>query len=199
MNLIYGTYNHAKYQSMVKRLKGLDINVISLNSFNEKLEEAEENGKEPLENAVAKAKAYYRQLKKPVFSCDSGLFFDNVHEDDQPGVCIKRVKGKTLTDLEMQSYYSNLASKYGGRLTAHYKNSICLIIDDDTIYKYDGKDINSEKFYIVSKPHNIFHREYPLDSLAVDIKTNKYYYDIDENEYDESNPFRQFFIRVLKL
>ncbi|GKX32278.1 hypothetical protein SH1V18_47580 [Vallitalea longa] len=199
MDIIYGTYNPGKYKSMVKRLKGLDINLIPLNSFDRNLEEADENGKEPLDNAIAKAQAYYRQLKRPVFSCDSGLFFDNVDEDDQPGVYIKRVKGKTLTDLGMQSYYSNLASKYGGRLTAYYKNSICLIINDNIIYKYDGQDINSDKFYIVSKPHNIFQKGYPLDSLSVNIKTNKYYYDMDEQEYNRSNGFRKFFIRVLKL
>ncbi|GMQ58506.1 hypothetical protein AN1V17_29010 [Vallitalea sediminicola] len=202
MDLVYGTYNSSKFQSMGKMLKGLDVNLIHLDSFDMKITEAEENGKEPLDNAFAKAKTYYNQLKRPVFSCDSGLFFDNVDEKDQPGVYIKRVKGKVLTDLEMQSYYSDLAREYGGRLTAYYKNSICLVMNENTVYRYDGEDLNSEKFYMVTKPHDIFRKGFPLDSLSVEMKSMKYYYDLDEGENDNLgviSGFRKFFIEILKL
>lgn len=202
MDLIYGTYNPSKFQSMGKMLKGLDIKLIQLDSFDMNITEAEENGKEPLDNAYAKARTYYNQLKRPVFSCDSGLFFDNVDEEDQPGVYIKRVKGKVLTDLEMQSYYSDLARKYGGRLTAYYKNSICLVMNENIFYRYDGEDLNSEKFYIVTKPHNVFRKGFPLDSLSVEMKSMKYYYDLDEGENDNLgviSGFRKFFIETLKL
>ena len=46
--------------------------------------EIDEIGSNPLENATLKAKAYFNTLKIPVFSCDSGLYFDEVDEKNQP-------------------------------------------------------------------------------------------------------------------
>ncbi|GKX68535.1 non-canonical purine NTP pyrophosphatase [Inconstantimicrobium mannanitabidum] len=200
MNLIYGTYNPSKLESMIKMLDGLDICLTGLQSLEIKLQEAEESGKEPLANATQKALTYYEQLKKPIFSCDSGLYFEEVEEEDQPGVLIKRIHGNNLTYKEMVGYYSNLAGKYGGKLTAYYKNSICLIMNKDNIYKYDGEDIWSEKFYIVDKPHKIYREGFPLDSLSVEIKSMKYYYDLEDDDSENLGVikgFRDFFIRSL--
>lgn len=200
MELIYGTYNPSKLESMKKMVYGLNIQLISLQDLNVKLVEADESGKEPLTNAVQKALTYYRQIRKPVFSCDSGLYFENVAEIDQPGVMIKRINGNNFTYREMLDYYSNLARKYGGSLVAYYKNAICLIRDENNIFTYDGKDISTEKFYIVDKPHKKFQEGFPLDSLAVDMKSMKYYYDIEEQESDNLgviHGFRDFFIRSL--
>jgi 8-oxo-dGTP diphosphatase len=200
MNLIYGTYNPGKLESMIKMLEGLDICVTGLRDLGRNLEEAEETGKDPLANATEKAKTYFQQIKKPTFSCDSGLYFEGVPEKDQPGVLIKRIHGNNLTYREMLSYYSNLAWKYGGKLTAYYKNSICLIMDENHIYKYDGMDICTKKFYIVDKPHEKYIEGFPLDSLSVDIESMKYYYDIEDSE-DENlgiiDGYKKFFIRSL--
>jgi 8-oxo-dGTP diphosphatase len=201
MNLIYGTYNPAKVESMTKMLKGLDICITGLWNLDIKLEEAEETGKEPLSNAEQKARCYFQQLKKPIFSCDSGLYFEGVDEEDQPGVLIKRIHGNNLTYGEMLTYYSNLAAKYGGRLTAYYKNSICLVMSENEIYKYDGEDISSEKFYIVDKPHKKYREGFPLDSLSVEIESMKYYYDLEDDKSENLgiiSGFRNFFVRSLK-
>lgn len=200
MNLIYGTYNPSKLESMIKMLDGLDICLTGLQSLDIILQEAEESGKEPLANATQKALTYYEQIKKPIFSCDSGLYFEEVEEEDQPGVLIKRIHGNNLTYKEMVGYYSNLAAKYGGKLTAYYKNSICLIMNKGNIYKYDGEDIWSEKFYIVDKPHKIYREGFPLDSLSVEIKSMKYYYDLEDDDSENLGVFkgfRDFFIRSL--
>ncbi|MBK1811918.1 hypothetical protein JHL18_14950 [Clostridium sp. YIM B02505] len=200
MKLIYGTYNPSKITSMRKMLDGIDIEITGINSVDFKLRESDETGKDPLANAIQKATTYYEQLKKPVFSCDTGLFFEEVEEEDQPGVLVKRIHGEDLSYREMIDYYSNLAAKYGGRLTAYYKNGICLYIDSDHIYKYDGEDICSEKFYIIDKPHKRYREGFPLDTLSVDIETMKYYYDL-EDEKSESlgviSGFKEFFIRSI--
>lgn len=201
MQLIYGTYNPSKIESMEKMLDGLNINLIGLKSLNMELVEAEESGKEPLTNAVQKAVTYYRQIKKPVFSCDSGLYFENVNEIDQPGVMIKRINGNNLSYREMLDYYSDLAKKYGGKLVAFYKNAICLVVDENNIFTYDGEDISSEKFYLVDKPHNKYREGFPLDSLSVDMKSMKYYYDLDDRNSDNLaviQGFRDFFIRSIE-
>lgn len=200
MDLIYGTRNPSKLKSMIKMLDGLNFCITGLEALGLKIEEAEETGKDPLSNAAQKAQFYFQQIKKPVFSCDSGLYFEGIDENDQPGVLIKRIHGNNLTYREMLHYYSNLAAKYGGRLTAYYKNSICLVMDENDIYKYDGQDICSERFYIVDKPHKTYREGFPLDSLSVEIKSMKYYYDLEgskSNSLGVINGFRSFFIRSI--
>ncbi|MBU3143795.1 non-canonical purine NTP pyrophosphatase [Clostridium sp. CF012] len=200
MNLIYGTYNPSKLESMIKILGGLNITITDLGTLDMELKEAEETGKDPLSNATQKARSYFEQIKQPIFSCDTGLYFEGVDEKDQPGVLIKRIHGKNLTYIEMLSYYSNLATKYGGKLIAYYKNSICLVMDENNIYKYEGEDIYSEKFYIVDKPHKKYREGFPLDSLSVEIESMKYYYDLEGSESENLGViygFRNFFIKSL--
>jgi 8-oxo-dGTP diphosphatase len=200
MNLIYGTYNPSKLESMVKMLDGLDVNITGLGALDMELKEVEETGKDPLSNATQKAMSYFKQIKQPIFSCDTGLYFEGVHEKDQLGVFIKRIHGNNLNYREMLSYYSNLAARYGGKLIAYYKNSICLVINENNIYKYDGKEIYSEKFYIVDKPHKKYREGFPLDSLSVEMESMKYYYDLEGSKSESLgviSGFRNFFIKSL--
>ena len=120
----------------------------------------------------------------PVFSCDSGLYIDNISEEEQPGVHVRTVNGKYLSDDEMIEYYTGLARKYGD-LTARYRNAICLVMDEENIYEAMEENTASEKFIITSKPHSTIRKEgFPLDSISLDIATGKYFYDLDENQID---------------
>lgn len=200
MKLVYGTNNPSKLESMIDMLQGLNLCITGIGTLNVKIKEAEENGKDPLSNATQKAISYFKQIKLPVFSCDTGLYFEGVDEEDQPGVLIKRIHGNNFTYKEMLSYYSNLAARYGGKLIAYYKNAICLVMNENTVYKYDGEDICSEKFYIVDKPHKEYREGFPLDSLSVDIKSMKYYYDLDDSiskNLGVTSGFRNFFTRSI--
>ena len=97
MKLLYGTCNSAKLSSMKKRLEILGIELTGLNDLKEKgavIPEVCEDGKTPLENARQKAIAYYNEFHMPVFSCDSGLYFDNVPDEIQPGRSEERRVGK---------------------------------------------------------------------------------------------------------
>ena len=58
---------------------------------------------------------YYDAFQMPVFSCDSGLYFDNVPDQVQPGVHVRNVNGKCLSDEEMLDYCGGLAKQYGKR------------------------------------------------------------------------------------
>lgn len=195
LRLIYGTGNPAKLASMQKGLEGLDIEIIGLQDITTKVPDITESGNTPLENARIKAQAYYKKFGMPVFSCDSGLYFDNVPEDIQPGVHVRNVGGKVLTDQEMIDYYGGLAKKYGD-LTARYHNAIVLIMDDTRIYEAEEESLFGEPFLITSKPHQIVKEGFPLDSLSIDIATGKYYYDT-LNDANIDKMFSGFFEKVL--
>ncbi|MCM1261149.1 MAG: hypothetical protein NC313_00400 [Butyrivibrio sp.] len=202
MKILYGTGNPAKLASMKKRLEKLDIELICLNDMREngfKIPDVPESGSSPLENARQKAKAYYAAFHIPVFSCDSGLYFDNVPDEVQPGVHVRNVNGKCLSDEEMIEYYAGLVKKYG-KLMARYKNAICLVVDKEHIYEAMEPSMESEKFIITDIPHSAVRRKgFPLDSMSIDIKTNKYYYDLEDERLEQvavEDGFLLFFQKI---
>ena len=205
MKLLYGTGNQAKLSAMRSRLKQLDIELIGLDDLRAEgktIPQVVEDGKSPLENARLKATAYYEAFNIPVFSCDSGLYFDNVSEAIQPGVHVRNVNGKCLTDDEMIDYYSGLVKIYGN-LVARYRNAICFVQDDTHIYEAMEPSMESEKFILTDKPHSAIRKKgFPLDSISLDIKTNKYYYDLPTDRLEQvavEDGFLDFFKRILNL
>ena len=200
MRILYVTTNQAKLDSMKRITKVLGIEIIGLKDVNQPLPHIEESGKNPLENAKMKAEAYYKAFSMPVFSCDSGLYFDNIEEKLQPGTHIRRVNGKELTDEEMIEYYSGLAKSHDERLIGRYRNAIYFILDDETKFSGMDESLATEPFMLVSKPHEKRIKGFPLDSISVDLASGKYYYDIEEKSVDQSavlQGFKAFFEKVL--
>ncbi len=205
MKLLYGTWNSAKLSSMKDRLEILGIELTGLNDLKEKgavIPEVHEDGKTPLENARQKATAYYNAFHMPVFSCDSGLYFDNVPDEIQPGVHVRRVNGISLSDEQMIEYYAGLVKQYGN-LTARYKNAICFVKDENHIYESMDSSIESEAFILTDKPHSKIRKEgFPLDSMSIDIKTNQYFYDLPPKKEEQivlKDGFLAFFQNVLDI
>lgn len=199
MKILYGTGNSAKLNHMRKRLEPLGLEVIGLQELKVEIPQVEETGNTPLENARIKALAYYKAFRMPVFSCDSGLYFSNIPEKLQPGVHVRTVNNKYLTDDEMIEYYSKLAEKYGS-LEARYRNAICFVFSEEEIYESMAEDLSGDKFIITSKPHEKRENGFPLDSLSIHIPTGKYYYDLENVEVDEvaiENGFVKFFKKIL--
>lgn len=155
MKLLYGTTNQAKLSAMKSRLEKIGVELIGLNDLKaegKRIPEVLENGDSPLENAKLKAAAYYDAFKIPCFSCDSGLYFENVPDEIQPGVHVRNVNGKCLSDEEMVEYYAGLAKRYGN-LVARYKNAICFAADENHIYESMDDSLTGEKFILTDKPH----------------------------------------------
>lgn len=205
MKLLYGTSNQAKFSVMKSRLEKLNITLLSLHDLKAEgytIPDVQEDGNTPLENARRKAAAYYDAFQIPVFSCDSGLYFDNVTDDVQPGVHVRNVHGKCLSDEEMVEYYAGLVRQYG-KLTARYKNAICLVMDEGHIYEAMDSSLESEKFILTDIPYSkIKEKGFPLDSMSVDIKTGRYFYELPEDELEQvavEDGFLLFFSKCFKL
>ena len=197
--MLYGTGNPAKLNAMKKRLSGVGITLVGLKDLGCEIPEVVEDGKTPLENARKKAVAYFEAFRIPVFSCDSGLYIDGVLKNDQPGVHVRRVNGKVLSDEQMIVHYSSLAKKYGNP-TARYRNAICFVADEKHIYEAMEPSMGSSAFVLTSKPYPVMKKGFPLDSLSVDIKTGKYYYELTGNELDRlavEDGFAEFFRKIL--
>jgi len=184
---------------MKRRVEPLGIKILSLADVNAPKLDIQENGSSPLENARKKALAYYSALKMPLFSADSGLYIDGLDDERQPGINV-RGQGDWMSDDDAIAHYSALANEMGGSMTARYQNAICLVVSPTEVYEYMGEDIASDPFLLVSKPHENRREGFPLDSLSVDIKSGKYYYDAvdDFGKYSLiSDGFAAFFKRTL--
>lgn len=196
MKILYGTGNPAKLADARRWIEGLPFELLGLGDMEGGIPEVAEDGDTPLENARKKAFAYYKAFGMPVFSCDTGLYFDNVPEEDQPGVHVRTVNGKCLTDQEMLEHYTGLVKKYGC-LTARYRHAICLALDENHSIELMDESIESEPFLLVDRPHpHGLNKGYPLDSLSVHIETGRYYYDLGEDHVRQlaaGEGFRRFF------
>lgn len=201
MRIIYGTTNRAKLELMRTVADDLGFELAGLCDLDGStvLPKIDESGKDPLENARIKAEAYYGALHMPVFSCDSGLFFDGLPDDLQPGTHIRRVGGRELTDEQMTEYYAELSHRHGGKLIARYVNAIYFIADDSARFCRMDDSLSSEPFILTDVAHVKRVKGFPLDPLSVDIATGMYYYDMERKADDLAvvNGLRAFFHEVL--
>ena len=177
--VLFATGNESKAKRFKKGLLENDIEIITLNDI-EKNINIEENGKDAIENALIKARAYANVYDLPVFAMDDNLYIDDIPEDKQPGMYVRRVNGKRLNDNEMIEYYSNLAHEYGknGKLTCRWVYGIAVIKNGkESTYTWSKED-----FYIVDKPSNKINSGYPLNTISINKKLNKYFTDMTEED-----------------
>ena len=110
--ILFATSNETKSKRFSDGLKKYDIEVITLKDIDTTVD-VEENGKNAIENALIKARAYSDKLDIPVMAMDDNLYLENVPDSKQPGMFVRRVNGVRLSDDEMIKHYSNLAREYG--------------------------------------------------------------------------------------
>lgn len=201
MKILYGTTNKGKLDLMKRAVLPLGIEIIGLGDLGVEIPEVAEDGVTPLENAEIKARAYFEAFHIPVFSCDSGLYFEGLCDDEQPGIYVRRVNGKELSDEEMTEYYASLSARHGGNLIGRYMNAIYLILDEDKHYKRMDISIATEPFILASTPHERKVSGFPLDRLSKDIKSGRYYYDMDSPTLttDTEAGLRKFFRESLQI
>lgn len=181
MKVLFATINLAKVKKYKKPLEEKGIELITINDLDFKLD-IHENGKNAIENAYIKAKAYYDATKIPTIGMDNSLFIEEFPEEKQPGTHVRRVNGKRLTDEEMIEYYTNLVKEYGGRVTAKWVYGM-VICDGEEEKEYTWTKSN---FYLVDKPCSERNPGYPLDSISVVPENNRYWLELTEEEKRKS-------------
>ena len=179
MDILFATGNPSKVKRFAKGLEKEGINILTLNDIDKKVE-IEENGKNAIENAIIKAKAYSKIVNMPVLAMDDNLYIENVPEEKQPGMFVRRVNGKRLTDEEMIEHYTNLVKEYGenGKLICRWVYGMA-IINNGKISTYSW---SKDDFYMVDKKSPKINPGYPLDTISINIKLNKYFTDITEED-----------------
>ena len=178
--IIFATTNESKAKRFSKGLKELGIEVLSLKDIDIKLD-VEEDGNTAIENALIKARECYKKTKKPSMGMDDTLYMEGVPEDKQPGLFVRRVNGKSLTDEEALEYYTNLVKEYGkdGRINCKWIYGLAVINDkgEESTYTWSKDD-----FYMVSTRSDKINPGYPLNSISKYKKLDKYFTDVTDED-----------------
>ena len=177
MKVLFATSNPAKVRNYKEELLKYGIELLTLKDIDIHIH-VEENGKNAIENAYIKAKAYYDELRIPTIGMDNNLFIESIPDELQPGVFVRRINGKELNDDEMNEYYTKLVKEYGGKLKARWVYGMVLI-SENGIYEYSW---SYDDFYLVSNVNEKRNPGYPLDSISIDEKLNKYFVDMTEED-----------------
>lgn len=177
MKVLFATTNPAKVNKYAESLTKQGIELLTLKDLELKID-VNESGKDAIENAYIKAKAYYDATGIISIGMDNTLFIEELPENKQPGTHVRRVNGKELSDEEMIEYYSNLVKEHGGKLTAKWVYGMVI---------YNGKETkihtwNKSNFYFVDTPSEKRNPGYPLDSIAIIPEFNKYLVELTEEE-----------------
>ena len=177
MKVLFATTNPAKIKKYAEKLKEKNIEILTIKDLGINLK-PEETGKNAIENAYIKAKAYYDETKITTIGMDNNLYIEELPEEKQPGTHVRRVNGKTLNDEEMIEYYTNLVKEYGGKLTAKWVYGM-VMCDENGVREYSW---SKDHFYFVDKPCEKRNSGYPLDSISIVPEFNKYLVELTEED-----------------
>lgn len=180
MKVLFATKNPSKVKYYAKELEKYGFEILTISDLDVEID-VEETGKTGVENAILKVLAYQTETGMITIAIDDNLYFDEFDEERQPGTNVRRVNGKRLSDMEMIEHYTNLVKEHGDKLSARWIKGVAI---------YDGKDMKTfsykrESFYFVDKPYEKIHEGYPLDSITVIPKYNKYLSELTDEELED--------------
>lgn len=181
--VVFATGNQSKSKRFSEGLLKKDIEVLSLKDLQITLD-VEENGENAIENARIKARACYQKTHMPTIGMDDNLYLENVPDDMQPGMFVRRVNGKTLNDDEMIEHYVGLVKQYGknGILNGKWIYGMVVIDENGNESTYSWSKGN---FYMTDIVSDKINPGYPLNSISKYKAVDKYF--TDELTEEEKN------------
>ena len=181
--ILFATSNKSKSKRFSEGLLKNNIEVLNLKDLNIKLED-KEDGKTAIENALIKAREGYKKSGMTTIGMDDTLYLENVPEEKQPGLFVRRVNGKTLTDEEMIEHYINLVKQYGnnGRINCKWIYGLAIVNEKGEENTYTW---SKDNFYMVDTKSNIINPGYPLNSISKYKIIDKYFTEITDEDKEK--------------
>lgn len=178
--VLFATGNETKAKRFSKGLLERGIEVINLKDLNLKLN-VKENGATAIENALMKAREAYQHTNMSVMGMDDTLYLENVPDQVQPGLFVRRVNGKTLTDEEMLEHYTKLVKLYGenGSINCKWVYGLAVINERGEEFTYTWC---KDDFYMVDTVSNTINAGYPLNTISKYKTIDKYFTEITEED-----------------
>lgn len=184
MDILFATHNKSKLKSYQKLLEKYDANIFSLNDKGI-CYDVNEDGNDSVQNAIKKAREYYKISHMITVAEDTSLEFEGVPDSIQPGTHVRRILGEeSATDEELLEYYVELVNKYGknGVLKGKYTKALACCREDGQVV-YTTFEIKKDFVNVVSTKRN---EGYPLDSMSLIPGKKIYTVDMTLEEKEEN-------------
>ena len=203
--ILVGTTNPSKAAYFKDLLSGCDVRFVTLRDLGI-MDEPQENGATPEENARIKA-AFYGKYAQYVLCADSGLYFDALDLTDprQPGLNIRTPGGcARLNDEEMIAHYAQLVHNLGGKVLAYYLNGVAIQLGGAVSgFQWTREEAKLGAFYMLDTPCEARNPGWPLDSLSVGMDgvwfTDPKWEDVPQLNWSRENRLRVFLVQKLGL
>ena len=203
IHVLLSTSNKHKVEFINAAASGLGITFHTPKELGLKLD-VEESGTTAVENAIIKARALSQLSGMLTFAWDMGMRIQNLPENLQPNLHIRRPFGKEeLSDADMVEYWRNTVAKHckSGESLAHYFDGVALMKGNELV--------NSESFdegnfiFTSNKKENGVPKFNAFDQVRKTLD-GKYFCDLTEQEnlrYDieRSKHIRNFFQKSLNI
>ncbi len=176
MKVLFATTNPAKIEYYYDQLKKKGIELLIPKDLNLELE-VEETGTDAIENAIIKARAFHEATGLTTIAMDDTLFIEGLPDEEQPKTHVRRVNGKRLNDVEMIEHYTSIAKKLGGQANGYWLHGVA-VCKDGNVNTYDVKSYNT----FLQESSSVVTEGYPLDSISIVPKYNKYRSELTEEE-----------------
>ena len=178
--ILFATHNPAKLDLYRQMFAGDAVELIGPGDLDIK-HDVEEIGNNEREIATKKVTEYNKISNLITISEDTGLYFDDLGPDEQPGTKINSINGKKLSEEERITHYLVLAKKHGGQLVGTYRKAVAIYDVSLHMFVYERKVI------FVDKVSNKRNPGYPLDSITITPEYNKYTVDLTDQENTDLN------------
>ena len=190
--LLLGSRNPARVEITRQALSGLPVRLLTLDEAGVH-GDAVEDGSTAAENARLKALFYYRASRLPTLAMDGALHIDRFPEDKQPGVLVRRVKGRWRTDQELMAYYAGELAAVGGESPARWHAGYAIALGEHQVI------VESFVFEVLmsAQPTGQAEPGHPLDPLMRDPASGKPYTQISMQEMPYFWVIREVVERVL--
>ncbi|MFA6274433.1 MAG: non-canonical purine NTP pyrophosphatase [Candidatus Paceibacterota bacterium] len=190
--IIYATTNKAKI-SMLQNILGDEYKILNLKDIGIE-SQVEEDGLNPKENSLKKARVCFEAIGKPCFAMDYGLYINGLKDEEQPKQdvrrIIKKVIGHNPNDEEVLEFYIDLVKKLGGKTNSFWLRSLAFVSEKGEF----ADEVKIPKI-LVDIPSKIKLEGFPLTSIQINEKLNKYESEMTEDEKEEANIFTNDKIR----
>lgn len=199
MKILFATNNPSKLELYRNMFRNTDYEIVCLKDL-DIIHDVIEDGNNPTENALKKAREYQQISNMITISDDTGLYLEGLEDNKQPGTHIRRDEnGNNLTDDEILERYVKIAKDNGGQIKGKWIKSIAIVDNNkmEYVYEYDVEKIFTDK---ISEKR---HKGYPLDSISITPEYNKYTIDLTDKENEmllkkNNEKMYKYVINVLK-
>ena len=174
--IFLATHNEGKIQRFKNLLgyTGLDAEIYTPEDFGLESVEVEENGKTLAENAIIKARAYFRKVDMPILANDTGFWVEGEGLVDAPkrralGARDEKNSTKEKLSKSILEFWKGIAKKHGGEVNAAWVEAFVLLDPDGVVHEAESR----REVVLTDQEFGEAHIQMPVRALYISKTTNK--------------------------